>query len=56
MPHVVMRLWPGKSEQQKIQLAEEIVKDVIDVMGPRRPPALRITAARATTFSRATQH
>jgi phenylpyruvate tautomerase PptA (4-oxalocrotonate tautomerase family) len=33
MPHVVVRLWPGKSEQQKIRLAEEIVKDVIDVHG-----------------------
>ena len=29
MPRVIMRLWPGKSEQQKTQLAEEIVKDVM---------------------------
>jgi 4-oxalocrotonate tautomerase len=32
MPHVVVTLWPGKSEQQKIRLAEEIVKDVMDVL------------------------
>ena len=32
MPHVVVKLWPGKSEQQKIRLAEEIVKDVMTVL------------------------
>lgn len=28
MPHVIVKLFPGRSEQQKTQLAEEIVKDV----------------------------
>ncbi len=32
MPHVVVKLWPGKSEQQKIRLADEIVKDVMAVL------------------------
>ena len=32
MPHVIVKLWPGKSEQQKIQLAEAIVKDVMNVL------------------------
>ena len=32
MPHVIVKLWPGKSEQQKEQLAEKIVKDVVDVL------------------------
>ena len=32
MPHVTVKLWPGKSEQQKIRLAEEIVKDVTNVL------------------------
>lgn len=32
MPHVVVKLWPGKSEQQKLQLAEEIVKGVMVVL------------------------
>ena len=32
MPHVVVKLWPGKSEKQKIRLAEEIVKDVVAVL------------------------
>ena len=32
MPHVIIKLWPGKSEQQKIRLAEEIVKDVMNVL------------------------
>ena len=32
MPHVIVKLWPGKSAQQKIRLAEEIVKDVMNVL------------------------
>ena len=32
MPHVIVKLWPGKSEQQKIRLAEEIVKDVMSIL------------------------
>ena len=33
MPHVIVKLWPGKSEGQKARLAEAIVRDVMDVMG-----------------------
>lgn len=32
MPHVVVKLWPGKSEQQKVQLTEEIAKAVMSVL------------------------
>jgi 4-oxalocrotonate tautomerase len=32
MPHVVVKLWPGKSEQQKARLSEAIVKDVMDIL------------------------
>jgi len=32
MPHVIVRLWPGKSDQQKARLAEKIAKDVMDVL------------------------
>ena len=32
MPHVVVKLWPGKSEQQKERLAEKIAKDVMEVL------------------------
>jgi len=32
MPHVIVKLWPGKSEQQKARLAEEILKDVMNVL------------------------
>jgi 4-oxalocrotonate tautomerase len=32
MPHVIVKLWPGKSEQQKARLAEAIVKDVMNVL------------------------
>jgi 4-oxalocrotonate tautomerase len=32
MPHVIVKLWPGKSEEQKQQLADLITKDVMDVL------------------------
>ena len=31
MPHVIVKLWPGKSEAQKQRLADKITKDVMDV-------------------------
>ena len=33
MPHVVVKLVPGSSEDEKNQLAQEIVKDVMRVLG-----------------------
>ena len=30
MPHVIVKLWPGKSEAQKQCLADKITKDVMD--------------------------
>jgi 4-oxalocrotonate tautomerase len=32
MPHVIVKLWPGKSEQQKKRLAEAITKDVVEIL------------------------
>ena len=32
MPHVIVKLWPGKSEQQKNRLAEAIAKDIMDIL------------------------
>jgi 4-oxalocrotonate tautomerase len=32
MPHVIVKLWPGKSEQQKTRLAEAITKDVMSIL------------------------
>jgi 4-oxalocrotonate tautomerase len=32
MPHVIVKLYPGRSEQQKIRLAEQIVKDVVAII------------------------
>ncbi|OPY68311.1 MAG: Tautomerase PptA [Syntrophorhabdus sp. PtaU1.Bin050] len=29
MPHVIVKLWPGRSEQEKKQLADAIVNDVV---------------------------
>jgi len=31
MPHVIVKFWPGKSEQQKTRLAEAISKDVMNI-------------------------
>lgn len=31
MPHVIVKLYPGRSEEQKIKLADEIVKDVVAI-------------------------
>ena len=33
MPHVIVKAWPGKSEEQKQALADRITKDVMDVLG-----------------------
>ncbi len=33
MPHVIVKLWPGKSEQQKKELAARIAEDVMNVLG-----------------------
>ena len=32
MPHVIVKLWPGKSEKQKAKLAEEITRAVMSVL------------------------
>jgi 4-oxalocrotonate tautomerase len=33
MPHVIVKAWPGKTEEQKRRLAEAITRDVMDVLG-----------------------
>ncbi|PEQ13845.1 4-oxalocrotonate tautomerase [Novosphingobium sp. PC22D] len=33
MPHVVVKLWPGKSEAQKRALSDAIVADVTAILG-----------------------
>jgi len=32
MPHVIVKLWPGKSEQQKKKLAAEITQAVMSTL------------------------
>jgi 4-oxalocrotonate tautomerase len=32
MPHVIVKLWPGKSEAQKQRLADAITSDVMRVL------------------------
>jgi 4-oxalocrotonate tautomerase len=32
MPHVIVKLWPGKSDKQKARLADEITKAVMSTL------------------------
>lgn len=32
MPHVIVKLWPGKSEHQKKQLAEAMTRNVVEIL------------------------
>lgn len=32
MPHVIVKLWPGKSERQKTLLAERITQSVMEML------------------------
>jgi 4-oxalocrotonate tautomerase len=32
MPHVIVKLWPGKSEEQKRRLSNAIVEDVTNIL------------------------
>ncbi|HZT69846.1 MAG TPA: tautomerase family protein [Terriglobia bacterium] len=32
MPHVIVKLWPGKTEQQKTRLAEAFTRDVMEIL------------------------
>jgi 4-oxalocrotonate tautomerase len=31
MPHVIVKLYPGRTDDQKRRLAEEITKDVVEI-------------------------
>ncbi len=33
MPHVIVKLWPGKSDQQKRALSDAIVESVTGILG-----------------------
>ncbi|MCF1505567.1 tautomerase family protein [Afifella sp. H1R] len=33
MPHVIVKLWPGKSDDQKRLLADAITRDVTGILG-----------------------
>ena len=33
MPHVIVKLYPGRTEEQKKRLTEEITKDVVEIAG-----------------------
>ncbi len=33
MPHVIVKAWPGKTEDQKARLAEAVTRAVMDVFG-----------------------
>ncbi|WP_280640370.1 tautomerase family protein [Pseudoxanthomonas mexicana] len=33
MPHVIVKLWPGKTEQQKQRLADRLCEAVMEELG-----------------------
>jgi 4-oxalocrotonate tautomerase len=33
MPHVIVKLWPGKSDEQKSRLTEAIVSNMTSILG-----------------------
>ncbi|WP_249194958.1 tautomerase family protein [Gluconobacter cerinus] len=33
MPHIIVKLWPGKPEQQKQRLADMITQQVTTILG-----------------------
>jgi 4-oxalocrotonate tautomerase len=43
MPHIIVKLWPGKTEKEKIELTEKFVQAMEDVMGvPERSISVSI--------------
>ena len=36
MPHVIVKMYPGRSDAQKRMLAEEIVKNVVAIAGCKK--------------------
>jgi len=32
MPHVIVKLWPGKSDEQKSRLSDAIVRDLTSIL------------------------
>jgi 4-oxalocrotonate tautomerase len=36
MPHVIIKLYPGRSELQKATLAQEVTKTLISVLGSKQ--------------------
>lgn len=33
MPHVIVKAWPGRTEEQKRRLAKAITRNVMDILG-----------------------
>lgn len=38
MPHVIVKAWPGKTEEQKQRLADAITRNVMDILGYGEQP------------------
>ncbi len=52
MPHVAVKLWPGKSEQEKSRLAEAIVKDVMSILNyGEEPISVAIEEVKSTDWT-----
>ena len=38
MPHVIVKLWPGKSDEQKARLSQAITRDVMEILNYGEDP------------------
>ncbi|WP_258305731.1 tautomerase family protein [Burkholderia cenocepacia] len=38
MPHIIVKAWPGKTEEQKQRLADAITRDVMTILGYGQSP------------------
>jgi quercetin dioxygenase-like cupin family protein/phenylpyruvate tautomerase PptA (4-oxalocrotonate tautomerase family) len=38
MPHVIVKMWPGKSEEQKARLSDAITRDVMEILNYGEDP------------------
>jgi len=57
MPHVTVKLWPGKSEQQKQQLSDEITKAATRILGyGKESVSVGIEVVQPSVWARAVYH
>jgi 4-oxalocrotonate tautomerase len=52
MPHVIVKLWPGKSEAQKARLAEKITRDVMEALDDDESVSVAIEEIKSSDWAK----